>query len=222
MKAAFSSALLIAAALYGSYIWWFQPGWLVALIYLAICALSVLTIPLCYQYFGYHDTDAIEILIAREQTEHQEMLAHLTSLQIDLGAMDYDEGARQVNTLTELLNDFHEVIANRFRGKQLSAGSYLNAARQVQNQCLQNLSDMVAIGHSIASLQRHSSKSNDKQLIDQTHRLGSLVKENKALFAALADTSVEVANIQEIGEFERTETIARLNDLANIARQQSL
>jgi len=221
VKAAFGSALVFAVALLVIYMWWFQPGWVLALTYSAICLLSLITIPLCYRFFGYQDADGIEALIKREQREHTEMLAHLDSLKKNLGDMDNEEGANQVNTLGELLNDFHEVIANRFRGKQLSAGTYLNAARQVQNQCLQNLSDMVGIGHSIASLKRQPSPNDNPQLEEQNQRLESLIRENKTLFAALSDTSVVVANIQEIGDFERTETLAKLHDLANIARQQS-
>ena len=136
--------------------------------------------------------------------------------------LSIEEGARQAKTLNSLLKDFHEVIANRFSGKNLSASTYLNAARRVQNQALQNLSDMVGIGHTIESLKRQGSAENKhRQLAEQNTRLHKLIDSNKELFQALTDTSIEVANIEEIGKFERKETLSRLNDLADIARQQS-
>ncbi len=221
MKAAIISAALLSVVLIGVYKWWFQSGWPLSAAYAAFSLMCLATIPLCYRLFGFHDNDVIDALINREQQEHSEMLARLDTMHRDLEGLDNTEGAAQVHTLTQLLNDFHEVIANRFRGKQLSSSSYLNAARHVQNQTLQNLSDMVGIGHSIASLNRHQSPDNQQQLDTQQQRLDSLLQENRKLFAALSETSVEVANIQEIGAFERTETLARLNDLAVIARQQS-
>ena len=107
-------------------------------------------------------------------------------------------------------------------GSEMCIRDSLNAARQVQNQSLQNLSDMVGIGHSIVSLNRHDNPDTTLQLKAQQEKLDALLAENRELFKALSDTSVEVANIQEIGAFERTETLARLNDLASIAKQQSM
>jgi len=81
---------------------------------------------------------------------------------------------------------------------------------------------MVGIGHTITSLKRQSPSDNTRsQLQDQSGRLQALIASNDKLFQALTDTSIEVANIEEIGDFERNETLARLNDLADIARQQS-
>lgn len=222
MKAAIGIAAALTLALVVAFQWWFQPGWLVTLGYALLSVLAVALVPLCYRLFGYLDEDVINKLLDREQREHSEMMQRLQNMSKDLDAMDNKEGAQQADTLTELLNDFHEIIANRFRGKQLSSSTYLNAARQVQNQSLQNLSDMVGVGHSIVSLNRHDNPETDQQLSAQQEKLESLLVENRELFKALSDTSVEVANIQEIGAFERTETLARLNDLASIAKQQSM
>lgn len=186
--------------------------------YAAFSLLTILAVPMAYQWFGFGDLDAISDLHAREQQEHDDMLADVVRLQGELASLENSRGAAQARTLTQLLNDFHEVIANRFSGKKLSASSYLGAARRVQNQVIQNLSDMVGIGHSIASLQRHNTER--ASLDTQQSRLDSLLNDNDKLFKALTDTSVEVANIQEIGEFERTETLARLKDLSIIARQK--
>ena len=218
--AAVATLLLIAV-----YTWWFQAPWLVTLGYAVVSVLALALVPLCYRWFGFLDMDVIQKLLDQEEREHNEMMQRLSNIQNDLESLDNDEGASQVVTLKHLLNDFHEVIANRFRGKQLSSSTYLDAARNVQNQSLQNLSDMVGIGHSISSLNRQSGNGEatqqPQQLTMQQQRLDDLLSENRRLFKALSDTSVEVANIQEIGEFERTETLARLKDLVSIAKQQN-
>ena len=75
----------------------------------------------------------------------------------------------------------------------------------------------------MVSLQRNTNSDTaaHDQLQSQQKRLDALIVDNRRLFKALSDTSVEVANIQEIGAFERTETLAKLRDLADIARQKS-
>lgn len=222
MKAAIGIAAAFSLALVAIFNWWFQSTWLVTLGYALISIIAIALVPLCYRWFGFLDDEVITGILQQEQREHSEMMQRLKDMENDLDDLDNKEGARQADTLTELLNDFHEIIANRFRGKQLSSSTYLNAARRVQNQALQNLSDMVGIGHSIESLKRQQPSDDNKQLATQQLRLDELIKENRKLFQALSDTSIEVANIQEIGAFERTETLARLNDLADIAKQQSM
>lgn len=222
MKAAVGMAATVSLALVVAFNWWFQSSWLITLGYGLFSLVALALVPICYRWFGFLDTDVLTELLAQEQREHTEMMQRLKTMESDLERLDNKEGSRQAKTLMQLLNDFHEIIANRFHGKQLSSSTYLNAARRVQNQSLQNLSDMVGIGHSIESLKRHQSADGTKQLGMQQQKLEELINENKKLFSALSETSVEVANIQEIAEFERTETLARLNDLADIAKQQSL
>lgn len=213
---AVATALLVVL-----YAWWFQTSWVITAGYALASVLALALVPLCYRWFGFLDNEVIQALIDQEAREHDEMMQHLEQLQKDLDTLENPQGSGQVSTLRHLLNDFHEVIANRFRGKQLSSSTYLDAARNVQNQALQNLSDMVGIGHSISSLHRQHSADNSEQVQSQSARLNTLLTENEKLFKALSDTSVEVANIQEIGAFERTETLARLKDLAKIAKNQS-
>lgn len=222
MKAVVVFAIAASVALFATFYWWFKPDWWVALLYAAACLLAIISVPLCYRLFGFVDIDVIRELQALEQRDHDELMGRLASVRQSLTDLEIDEGAQQAKTLNNLLKDFHEVIANRFDGKNLSASTYLNAARRVQNQALQNLSDMVGIGHTIESLKRQTPVDDThRQLAEQNTRLHRLKDSNKKLFQALTDTSIEVANIEEIGNFERKETLARLNDLADIARQQS-
>lgn len=217
MKASLTLALAASVALVALFSWWFQLPWYGVAGYAVFSLLALLAVPLSYRWFGFHDDDAISALHAQEQREHVQMLQRLEQLQSELSDQENSEGASQAANLTKLLKDFHDVIGNRFGGKQLAASSYLGAARRVQNQALQNLSDMVGIGHSIASLRRQR---DEKTLQEQQQRVSALLDNNRHLFDALTATSVEVANIQEIGEFERTETLARLKDLTLLARHK--
>jgi len=112
------------------YSWWFQPGWFGIAGYALFCALAIFAVPLSYHFFGFRDQDVISELHAQEQREHDDMLAQLQSVTDSLDSLDNEEGAAQSRELTRLLKDFHEVIANRFGGKQLAASSYLGAARR--------------------------------------------------------------------------------------------
>jgi small-conductance mechanosensitive channel len=111
--------------------------------------------------------------------------------------------------------------------------TYLSAARTVQRTASQNLTDMVAIGHSIATIKRNKldleQVNNDaiqqrqqKQTVlhqEQSQRLDNLLEENRKLFNALMETAVEVANIESFNEFERLDTLSRLVSLAEIAKK---
>ncbi|MEM7260277.1 MAG: hypothetical protein AAF404_23135, partial [Pseudomonadota bacterium] len=168
-----ATALLIAL-----YAWWFQAPLLITAVYALVSVLALVLVPLCYRWFGFLDNEVIQALIDQEAREHREMMQHLERLESDLETLDNPQGSTQVGTLRHLLNDFHEVIANRFRGKQLSSSTYLDAARNVQNQALQNLSDMVGIGHSISSLNRQQSADNSDQIQSQSTRLNGFLTEN--------------------------------------------
>jgi len=56
--------------------------------------------------------------------------------------------------MTITLDDYHAVVETRFLGSKSGPLEYLTTARRVQKLAVQNLTDMVAIGHSLASLAR--------------------------------------------------------------------
>ena len=100
-------------------------------------------------------------------------------------------------------------------GKTFTPITYLNAARGVQEHVVQNLTDMVAVGHSLAGINRQQGQTDLYQ--EQQQRLTDLAAENEKLFTALTETAVEVANIRSISQFERLDTLARLISLAQTA-----
>lgn len=215
-------AVILAILLIGLYMWWFQPPWWLASSYIVLTALSIFTIPLLYRWSGYTREDENEWFQDRGQQEHEQLLTKLNSVRQSLKSLQIREGVRQADTLTDILNDYSSVVQTRFSGKTFSPITYLNAARAVQLHVIQNLTDVVAIGHSQAGIRRTQGSANDQEplerYIDQQRRMDELLAENNKLFTALTETAVEVANIRSINDFDRLDTLTRLVSLAEVAK----
>ncbi len=211
------------ALLIGFY-WWFEGDILLSAIYAIVGFVATLTVPFLYRTSGFTLADEVEWLENREAVEHEQMLSRLSVLRSELDALELTEGVRQADTLTAILSDYHSVVETRFLGKKHSPMAYLSAARRVQKQAIQNLTDAVAVKHSIASISRNESGGDHGDRMiglqkDQSNRLSALLANNTDLFAALTDTAVEVANIRSYSDYERMDTLARLVSLAEIASQ---
>jgi len=174
----------------------------------------------------------------REAKEHHDMLQRLSSLRGELKSLNISAGVRQADVLSEILTDYHKVVETRFVGKKHSPLAYLSTARTVQKHAVQNLNDVVAVGHSLQSISRHGfnddSGSWDEHLdkvnstrrdryvtmqSEQEARMSGLLNQNQQLFDALTDTAGEVANIDSFSKYERIDTLARLVSLSEIANQ---
>lgn len=216
------SALLIAA-----FWWWFGSDLPLTAVYLLLSVLAVISVPLLYRLTGYTLADEMEWLENREADEHAEMIQRLRSIRGELVALDVPEGVRQADMLSGILDDYHSVVETRFIGKKHSPMAYLPVARKVQKHAVQNLNDVVAVGHSLSSIDRNTSQGDDEQRAsrqaglqtDQSARMQNLLDENQKLFDALTDTAIEVANIKSFSKFDRIDTLARLESLAEIANQ---
>ena len=225
-------ALIISLCLIAAFYWWFQGDLLLTGLYTALSLLAVLTVPLVYRFAGFSLADDMQWLQQREAKEHGELISRLDGLKTELAGLGLEEGERQAHTLTGIVDDYHSVVETRFFGKKNSPLTYLGAARSVQKQAIQNLADMVAIGHSMSTIAHNKrtpsqiSTSEQQQRMDkhvglyeeQAQRLNELRDGNNNLFDALTDTAVEVANIQSFSEFDRTDTLARLVALAQVAK----
>jgi len=217
-----------------AYALWFAPGWPFLAGYAVLGAIATLTVPALYRLSGQTLADELGWLERREADEHAEMTARLATLADELGALGIDEGRRQAGVLTGLLADYHAVVETRFLGSRSGPVEYLTTARRVQKHAVQNLTDAVAVGHSLASLARGSDdpaepdggggvarqERRETQVADQRGRLDALLEENRQLFDALSDTAVEVANIPSFSRYERLDTLARLTSLAEIANRR--
>lgn len=224
-------ALILSLILIAVFYWWFQGDLFLTGLYIALSVLAILTVPLIYRFAGFSLADDMEWLQEREAREHGELISRLDGLKSELSDLGLDEGLRQANTLNDIIDDYHSVVETRFFGKKNSPLTYLGAARSVQKHAIQNLADMVAIGHSMSTIARNKrdpeqvSTSRQQERMDkhsdlyneQAQRLNELREENSNLFDALTDTAVEVANIQSFSQFDRTDTLARLVALAQVA-----
>ena len=225
-------ALVFSLIFIAAFYWWFQGDLLLTGLYTVLSLLSVLTVPLVYRFAGFSLADDMEWLQEREAKEHTELTSRLAGLKTELAELGLEEGERQATTLTGIIDDYHSVVETRFFGKKNSPLTYLGAARSVQKHAIQNLADMVAIGHSMSTIahnkrtsgQIHTSEQQERMnrhvglYEEQAKRLNELREENNNLFDALTDTAVEVANIQSFSEFDRTDTLARLVALAQVAK----
>ena len=226
-------ALTLSIILLGAFFWWFQGNLIATGIYAAIGLVSVLSVPLLYRMAGYSDADDVEWLAEREASEHEEMRQRLVNLQSELDVLGLDEGKRQVNLLTDIIDDYHSVVETRFFGKAKAPTTYLGAARSVQKHAIQNLADVVAVGHSLSTLSRNHRQAGDVEstqqqvrhekqnelLSDQQQRIDGLLEENNQMFHSLTETAVEIANIRSFTDYERTDALARLVALAQIANK---
>lgn len=213
-------AAILSLILIGLFVWWFQGSLVFNAVYLAVAVVAALSVPLLYRWLGYSVADDDEWLKDRENQQYAELMQRLQGVTKDLEALGLKEGVRQAKSLTDMVDDYHAVVKSRFFGKQSSPLTYLSAARTVQNQAIQNLADMVTVGHSMSSIQNNlqaGGDQRDSRYLEQSERIRALLDENKQLFDALTGTAVEVANMQSISEFERTDTLARLLALAEIA-----
>ena len=194
-------------------------------VYVAIAFLATLSVPVVYRFSGYSLQDELEWLENREAIEHEELMAQLRDTRRQLDELGIEEGVRQADMLRGIMDDYHSVVETRFIGKKNSPLAYLAAARTVQKHAVQNLTDAVAVGHSMSTISRNTFNTADAERAsqqadmynDQEQRVLSLLTENRKLFDALTDTAVEVANIKTFSRYERIDTLARLVTLAEIA-----
>jgi len=137
-----------------AYVFWFSPGWELLVVYGVVALIATLSVPAFYRLSGQTLADEMEWLERREAAEHDEMSTRLDSLGRELDGLDITEGGRQARELGNLLDDYHSVVETRFLGSNSGPLEYLTTARRVQKLAVQNLTDMVATGHSLASIAR--------------------------------------------------------------------
>ncbi|MEZ5453690.1 MAG: hypothetical protein R3E93_12895 [Thiothrix sp.] len=195
--------------------WWFQPPWLLVGGYVLLALLAVASIPLMYRLFGYRAQDEAVWLHERNVREHHALLGRLQHARESLQELGIQEGVQQADKLMAILDDYRSVVETRFIGKKFTPLTYLSAARSVQEHVIQNLTDMVAVGHSLAGLSRHANQPDLQQ--EQQRRIHTLRAENDEFFSALNETAVEIANIRSVNPFARLDTLARLVSLAQTA-----
>ncbi len=195
-----------------------------------LCLIAVLSIPILYRLAGFSRQDESRWLEEREERDYRELLTKLETTRNQLAKLEINEGVQQTERLTDLIDDYHTVVETRFLGKKHMPLEYLGAARQVQKQAVQNLSDVVTVAHSMQAIDSNRSRTtsfesqltgrsdkHDTLYSEQAGRVRKLLDENNQLFDALTETAVEVANIDSFSRYERIDTLSRLVSLSQIA-----
>lgn len=198
--------------------------------YLLLCVIAVLTIPIIYRLAGFTRSDESRWLEEREEREYRDLLQKLKTTREQLQELGINEGVKQTTRLSDLIDDYHTVVETRFIGKKHMPLEYLGAARQVQKQAVQNLSDVVTVAHSMQAIDSNRSRTtsfeseltgaadkHDAMYAEQATRVRDLLDDNNQLFDALTETAVEVANIESFSRYERIDTLSRLISLSQIA-----
>ena len=217
MAAYAALATVMSVILLGLFAWWFAAAWWLIAAYATVAVCATFSVPLLYRWLGYHDADEALWWQARNLSEHNALMAKLQHARTSLQSLHISEAVRQADTLMHILNDYCSVVETRFVGKTFTPITYLNAARSVQEHVIHNLTDMVAVGHSLVGLSRQTD--NAELQHEQQQRLQTLLAENDELFTALNETAVEVANMRSISQFDRLDTLTRLISLAQTANQ---
>ncbi len=215
-------AAILSIILLAVFYWWFRGDLTLLAAYAAVGVVATLSVAALYRLAGFTLADEVRWLEGREAEDHRNMLNRLAELEGQLDNLGIEEGVQQAKTLTAMLDDFHAVVETRFLGKKHSPVAYLATARRVQKHAISNLTDAVAVGHSLASISRHDGNTRRVDRMEglnseQSERLNALLAENRDLFEALTDTAVEVANISSYSDYERLDTMARLVSMSEIA-----
>jgi len=197
--------------------------------YLALSLIALLSVPIIYRVAGFTRRDESQWLEDRETAEYNELSERLKNTRDQLESLGITTGVKQAERLTDLVEDYHTVVETRFIGKKHMPLEYLGAARQVQKQAVQNLADVVTVGHSKLTIDKsrfqsdaekpksESSHKHSALYDEQNARIKKLLDENEQLFDALTETAIEVANIDSFSRYERIDTLSRLVSLSQIA-----
>lgn len=225
-------ALLISLSVIPLFYWWFQPSLIVLVGFGAFSIVSAFAVPFSYHLLGYEKRDQQRVLAAKEQANYERILTEIRTISHDLNEIGEEEGSRQTERLLGMVDDYHEVITKRFADSPMSVSSHAEIAQRVQNIVVQNLSDLVVVARSVAGIDRDdlaTTKENvgadaaiDRrlELVDtQRAKMREIIEANRTLLTALAETLVEVANIQKLGNAEHEEAILRLRELAARAKK---
>jgi len=226
------AALLVSILLIPLFFWWFQPDiiWLAG--FGAFSIVSAFAVPFSYHLLGFEKRDQQRVLAAKEQANYEKILSDIRTISINLDDIGEAEASKQTDRLLGMVDDYHEVVTKRFADSPLSVSSHAEIAQRVQNIVVQNLSDLVVIARSVAGIDREDLANSRQEngagaaierrmeLVDtQRAKMDEIIDANRTLLTALAETLVEVANIQKQDAAEHDEAILRLRELADRAKK---
>lgn len=230
MRNIFIVAIIIALVLVPIFAWWFQLDLIWVGAYAAISLVAAFSVPLSYHLLGFEKQDKLKILAQKEAQNHQRILNDIEKISRDLEALGEEEASTQTNRLLGMVSDYHKVVTDRFKDSPMSISAHAEIAQRVQTIVVENLNDLVAVARSISGIDREElvrlNKSEDEALQrrielydNQRAKIGEIIETNRTMITALAETLVEVANIQKFDDADRDDTVQRLRQLADRAKK---
>ncbi len=202
----------------------FSPSFFQLLI---IFAFNLLTIPVAiivYYAGGFAKKDKLKHIKKSLLDTEANLESEVKELVFSLLEADQPEASKQAERLLNLLEDFKNVVNSKLGDSDLTLSSYINQSKTVFNLSKQNLKDILVIDISIRTAEidiKDNSEESLKLVEKQQKKILILLNNNKELLDALNKTSVEVANIKDVGSFEYDEALNRLKELASRAKQFS-
>jgi len=231
----FIIAIVFALALVPVFAWWFQVDLIWVGVYAAISLVSAFTVPLSYNLFGFDRADQLKRLALKEQQNYDRILNEINQISADLMALGEEEASKQTARLLGMVDDYHKVVTDRFKDSPMSVSAHADIAQRVQTIVVQNLTDLVAVARSISGIDREEleearANSDESEAIvrrielhdNQRAKISEIIETNRTMLTELAETVVEVANIQKFGETEQQEAVQRLRELADRAKKFSV
>ncbi|MGL1890631.1 MAG: hypothetical protein OCD02_03345 [Spirochaetaceae bacterium] len=157
--------------------------------------------------------------------DEEELFDEISKLKKDLLIADQPVASEQSEKLLLLLNDFRRVVKEKLGSSTITHSSYITESERVFNLVRQNLKDILIADISIETVEeRYGSNipEDDLDIVEKQRKyILNIIESNKELLKALNVISVEVANIKDIGSFEYDESLNRLKELTERAKQYS-
>jgi hypothetical protein len=218
------SALLCIAV----FMFWF-PSSLIGLGAYSALALGSIAIAIAFYFAGgYARKDQHQEMVQHEVTREQKLYDEVKALAEQLSALKLGDPAKQANRLMGMLEDYRRVIEQKLGDTTITMSSYSHETGRVFRLVINNLKDMVAAAQSVhttkqetvdeSAVESEALQRRQALLTQQESRVNVLVDQNRELLTALNETTVQVANIQDINTFELQESLDRLRDLGERAQ----
>jgi hypothetical protein len=220
-----------ALACIAVYFFWFPTNLLALGLYSALALSSVLIGLAFYFAAGFARKDQHQQLVQHEIAREQKLYDEVSTLASQLAALELKDSAKQANRLMGMLEDYRRVIEQKLGDTTITMSSYSHETGRVFSLAINNLKDILAAAQSVhttkqetvddQAVESEALQRRHALLTQQESRIDLLVEQNRDLLTALNETTVQVANIQDINSFELQESLNRLRDLGKRAQAYS-
>jgi hypothetical protein len=222
---------ITAVLCFAVFIFWFPLNLIMLAVYGGLLIVSVVLALLVYLFGGFARRDQHRTLLAKEIEREQQLYDQVKALELQLSELEQTDSAKQADRLMGMLEDYRRVIEQKLGGTTITMSSYSQQTGRVFKLAINNLNDILAAAQSVHTTRQEKPESDiiesealqrrQALLTQQESRIDGLVEQNRELLTALNETTVQVANIQDINSFELQESLNRLRELGERAQSFS-